>query len=40
MRALSDYGYSLMKSGNAWVRKPPVLMDEAERDVLERTVAL
>jgi hypothetical protein len=31
MRALSDYGYNLMKSGNAWVRKPPVLMDASER---------
>jgi hypothetical protein len=40
MRALSDYGYKLMKSGNAWVRKPPVLMDEASRDALERTAAL
>jgi hypothetical protein len=40
MRALSDYGYNLMKSGNAWVRKPPVLMDEASRDALERTAAL
>jgi hypothetical protein len=40
MSALSDYGYNLMKSGNAWVRKPPILMDEAERDALERTAAL
>ena len=40
MSALSDYGYNLMKSGNAWVRKPPVLMDDAEREALERTAAL
>ena len=40
MRALSDYGYNLMKSGNAWAHKPPVLMDEAERDALEHTAAL
>ena len=40
MRALSDYGYNLMKSGNAWVHKPPVLMDEAERNALERTATL
>jgi len=40
MRALSDYGYNLMKSGNAWVRKPPILMDEAERNALERTAVL
>jgi predicted patatin/cPLA2 family phospholipase len=40
MSALSDYGYNLMKSGNAWVRKPPVLMDEAERAAMERTAAL
>jgi hypothetical protein len=40
MSALSDYGYNLMKSGNAWVRKPPVLMNATERDALKRTAAL
>jgi hypothetical protein len=40
MSALSDCGYNLMKSGNAWARKPPVLMDEAEREALERTAAV
>jgi hypothetical protein len=36
MRALTDYGYNLMKSGNAWARKPPVLMDASERAVALR----
>jgi hypothetical protein len=40
MSALSDYGYNLMKSGNAWERKPPVLMNATERDALKRTAAL
>jgi hypothetical protein len=40
MKALSDYGYKLMKSGNAWVHKPPVLMDEVERAALKRPVGL
>jgi hypothetical protein len=31
MRALFDYGYALMKSGNAWAEKPPILMGEEER---------
>ena len=37
MRALFDYGYDLMKSGNAWARKPPVLMDASERAAALRT---
>jgi hypothetical protein len=40
MKALSDYGYNLMKSGNAWVHKPPVLMSEVERATLKRPVGL
>ncbi len=40
MSALSDYGYNLMKSGNAWERKPPVLMNATERDALKRTAAI
>ncbi len=40
MRALFDYGYNLMKSGNAWARKPPVLMDAAERAAALRAEGL
>ncbi len=40
MRALSDYGYNLMESGNAWVRKPPVLMSASERAVAFRAEGL
>jgi hypothetical protein len=40
MRALFDYGYNLMESGNAWARKPPVLMDEAERAAALRAEGL
>jgi len=40
LRALTDYGYNLMKSGNAWARKPPVLMGAAERAVALRAEGL
>ncbi len=40
MRALSDYGYNLMKSGNAWVRKPLVLMGASERAAALRAEGL
>ncbi len=40
MRALFDYGYDLMKSGDAWARKPPVLMDASERAAALRTEGL
>jgi len=40
MRALFDYGYNLMKSGNAWARKPPVLMSASERAAAFRAEGL
>ncbi len=40
MRALSNYGYNLMKSGNAWARKPPVLMNASERAAAFRAEGL
>ncbi len=40
MRALFDYGYNMMKSGNAWARKPPVLMDASERAAALRAEGL
>ncbi len=40
MRSLFDYGYNLMKSGNAWARKPPALMDASERAAALRTEGL
>lgn len=40
MGALFDYGYNLMKSGNAWARKPPALMDASERAAALRTEGL
>jgi hypothetical protein len=40
MSALSDYGYNLMKSGNTWSRKPPVLMTASERAAAVRVEGL
>jgi hypothetical protein len=40
MTALYEYGFELMTSGNAWARKPPILMTEDERSAIgQRLVA-
>ncbi len=36
MKALYDYGFELMMSGNAWARKPPVLMTDRERAAISQ----